>query len=94
MALFGFTAWSVGEALVRQNHDSKLRALDGFLHRKFFTWRAAVSIFRGLCFGFMTLGLLGGIFWIALHKLGCQTTIEGYHGIVDIPFSFVIPFLL
>ena len=94
MSLFGFTAWSVGEALVRQNFDRKLTAIDGFLHRRFFTLHGAVSIFRGICFGLLNLGLMGGLFWLAIHKLGCQTTIEGYHAIIDIPFSFIIPFLV
>jgi len=94
MALFGFTTWSVGEALVRQNYGRKLTAIDGIMHGRFFTQHAAVSIFRGVCFGLMTLGLLSGLFWLAIHKLGCQTTIEGYHGIIDVPFSFLIPFLV
>jgi sigma-B regulation protein RsbU (phosphoserine phosphatase) len=78
-------AWSVGESSARSGWSDKLKAIDGFLHGKFFTLRASYSITCGYAFGLAILGLMFGGFAIASR----QTNFGSYAiSLSGIPESF------
>jgi len=91
LSLFGFTAWSVGEALGRQDHAQKFRAIDGLFHGKFGTIHLAWSILRGYCAGLTLLGITAVLFWLAIHYGNSITGITGYHGLITSSCPLFIP---
>jgi hypothetical protein len=94
LSIFGFTAWSVSESLGRQKFNHKFSAIDGVLNGHVSTFHFAQSAFRGYCAGFITLGLIGSLFWVGLNYFNCTTNINGYETVVPVTFNFLIPVII
>jgi len=93
LSMFGLTAWSVGESLGREQFSHKFTALDGVLNRKFATLDMARSIFQGYCTGFLSLGVIGVLFWASLVFTGSTTGLGGYSSILPASLPFLLPVL-
>lgn len=93
LSFLGLMSWSVGESLGREQFNHKFSAIDGLLNRRFGTLELAKSIFQGYCTGFISLGLIGLLFWVFLHFLNCTTGFGGYYRILPLPLPFLLPVL-
>ena len=65
LAAMALAAWSVGESSARRGWSRKLSAIDGLLHGKVFTLDMASAIVRGYAFGFIILGAIYGMLFVA-----------------------------
>ncbi|NUQ80941.1 MAG: PP2C family protein-serine/threonine phosphatase [Bacteroidetes bacterium] len=76
-ALAAFTAWSIGESYLREQHSQKMAALDGLLNRQFSTLQLAISVSRGYLAGFTLLGLMV-IGMLVVILAGGKTVLSNY----------------
>lgn len=91
-ALAAFTAWSIGESYLREQHSLKMASLDGLLNGKFSTLQLAVSVSRGYLAGFVLLGLM--VIGMAIVVLnGGTTTLSTYTVGWSVWFPFINPVL-
>lgn len=88
----GFSAWSIGESLGREHFNKKFAALDSLFNKKWATLNTAVSTVNGYFFGFLGLGIIALLSWLAITFFKAKISMADYQDITSF-LPFFIPFL-
>lgn len=94
IALFGFTAWSVGESLARECCSDKLRAMDAIMNKRFFTLDLAKSLLQGYLGAGIVLGLLAVLHTAAIEHFHAVVPISGVQTLLPSPMPGILPLLI
>ncbi|MCK5146902.1 PP2C family protein-serine/threonine phosphatase [bacterium] len=94
LSLFGFTAWSVGEALGRERFADKFRSLDALLNKRVFTLNFAISTLQGYLGGAILIGLLAVLYTLSIEKFGAVISISGFQTLLPSPLPSLLPVLI
>lgn len=94
LSLFGFTSWSVGEALGRAGQSHKFKAVDALLNKRFFALDLAQSLAHGYLAGAVLLGLVAVAQTVAIEAGGAVTPIGGFQTLLPSPLPLLLPVLV
>lgn len=94
LAAMVFAGWSVGESSARRGWSDKLKAIDGFIFKKPFTFEFANSIFRGYSFGFIILAIITSLVAVIDLRSNIGMFFLGFSGIPESFFPSLSVILL